>query len=542
MQNAIVRPNRIRLEVSRKPRANSILLLPRELLLDIVDSLDLGSHSAFSRTCWYLTFHLQRYLFTRSSIDGDYYGAMAYACGSWKLNNVPIIDRALYYGLPSDPNAVIYWGQTGLAVAARKECPDALSYLLEKKVDVDATGETRLTPLAYALEALGKDDIWDSRSGGRCVANITNLLKAGADPTCQLPDSLKDRHNHPVALTVVLDALLDSRLTDDEAEQLIFDLVSRGAEANGFGRRGWSPLEWAVDRNMRTLVDFLLDHGANPNYGSDRGMSFTPLGKAILTDNVPAIHYLISKGANPGPGPGTSLSPIFYAVQQGRNDCVVALLQNGATPNVVETAFDPRGSHQFYLTALSETIVRHRLPVNLHFFSSMLEIFRTLLIANADPNLASVLGTTPLTLALKLRHLPNREFIVEKLLRHFANPNKPDEHQVAPLALCLKAPWREKHDYVSWMDIRLVTLLVQAGADPNSCGPGMANTSPLKMILLDRRAGHCTAFDYSRLLSVVGMDMRVARMPEGLTNPLIPILLKAGAEVTQALLDSVTWW
>ncbi|KAH8911749.1 ankyrin [Coniochaeta sp. PMI_546] len=524
-------------EFQATPGTFNILLLPRELLLLIVDFLGPKAHSALSRTCRYLTFHLQRYLFTRWSKVG-HHPAMYYACASRQLNKLPVIDRALYYEVPSDPNAVIYWGQTGLAVAARKGCSDALSYLLEKKVDVDGMGQTGLTPLAYALGALDKHDTWKSSSRPHYVANITNLLKAGADPTCKLPDSLRTRNNDPIALTVVLDALLDCRLTDDDAAQLIFDLVSRGAKTDGFGRRGWSPLEWAVDRNMKPLVEFLLEHGADPSFGSERGMGFTPLGKAILTGNVPAIHYLVSKGVDPGHSHPNSLSPLFYAVQQGRNDCVIALLLRGAAPNVVETAFNPRGNVQFFVTALSEAILRHRYPTNLHFFPSMLDIFHTLLSAKADPNLASILGTRPLTLALKLRYLPDRVYIVQELLRHGADPNLADERDISPLALCLKSPWRSTTP-ASSLDMQLVRMLVLAGADVNTCGPGMTHTSPLMMALLDGRGGYCAGHDYERLSAIVGK--RPTRVGEVWTSPLIPILLDGGAEVSQAFLDRVTW-
>lgn len=539
------------LGVGPRPRIDSILLLPREMLLLIADFLDKRSHSALSRTCRYLTCHLQRHLFTRWSKPG-HHPAMTYACGSWQPNKLPIIDRALYYRVPSDPNAVIYFGQTGLALAARKECPDALCYLLAKKANVDEMGQTGFTPLAFALEALNKiNACHDSRYGSiaRCVANITNLLEAGADPNCKLPPSLKDHHYDPTPVTVVLDALLEALVEGhitkeyDAAQliaELIFHLVSTGANPNGCGRKGWSPLEWAVARNLRPLAEFLVDHGADPNYGAERGIDFLPLGHAILTGNVPAVQYLISKGANPNQASPYSLSPLFYAVQQRRNDCVIVLLQNGATPNGVETAFNSRGPYAFYVTAVSEAILQHRFSANLHFFSSMLDIFRTLLSANADPNLASILGCTPLTLALKLRYLPDRLYIVETLLNHGADPNMPDEYDYSPLALCIKAAWRHRGQRPDSLDIQLLKLLIRRGAEVNDCGDALATTVPLIIVLLDKRGGYCGSRDHERLRAV--FERGQTHLREGFENPLIPILLEAGTEVNDAVLFGPPSW
>jgi len=172
-------------------------------------------------------------------------------------------------------------------------------------------------------------------------------------------------------------------------------------------------------------------------------MDWTALGQAIKTANVPAIHHLIDRGANHNIGPATSLSPIFYAVMHAKNESLIALLQRGATPNVVETTQNPlpRAVFPFYVPALSQTLLRHRealIPTCNN--SSMLDMFRTLLAAGADPNLASLLGVTPLTLALKLRNLPDRAYFVSALLTRGADPNIPDENQVSPFALCLMAP------------------------------------------------------------------------------------------------------
>jgi len=180
-QCGMVRPHFASYSTSYAPsHGDHILRLPREVLLLISDFLDAKSHSVFSRTYWRLIFHLQRHLFARWSTQGDYQ-AVNYACGAWRVGKfhsevarvsgcvdiwqaekLPAIERALSYGMPPDLDAVVHKGQTSLAVAASKECPYAVAYLLDNNAEVDNPGDTGLTPLAYALEALGENHRVDS--------------------------------------------------------------------------------------------------------------------------------------------------------------------------------------------------------------------------------------------------------------------------------------------------------------------------------------------------------------------------------------------
>jgi ankyrin repeat protein len=253
-------------------------MLPRELLLLITDCLDLKSHSTLSRTCWYLTVHLQCHLFTRDN----------------KINQYP----AMFHG-------------------CSRELPLGHDVL-------------------YALEALsGNSDKHWPVNRTHCVTTIQTLLEAGADPTCQLPRILT-KSGHAAALTVVLDTCdlqcPNRRLKRTDAVRLVRELVLNGAKTDARGREGFSPLRYAVIANMRSLVAFLLNHGADPNYGLNAGIKRTALGTAIEMDDVARINFLISKGANVNPDPSTGppMSPIFHAVlSRADNDTVLALLDAG---------------------------------------------------------------------------------------------------------------------------------------------------------------------------------------------------------------------
>lgn len=535
-----------------------LLLLPRELLLLITDFLNPKSHSALSRACWYLGVHLQRHLFTRFNKFDYYYPAMHFACSRRRL---AVLKRALYYGVPPGLNTAIWDDRTPLAISAGCGNARGVRCLLENGADVDATGTTGLTPLAYALEAPSK----------HFVATVQALLEAGADPTCRL---LRSTHTNSGinALMEVLEKCdirhKEKRIGLAEGEKLVRMLVLKGAKTDGRGRlNDCSPLAWAVTRNQRPLVEFLLDHGADPNYGLDQGSDHTALDAAIVTSNVAMVAYLVSRGADANPGPSTTgeMSPIYRAVTFANNDTVAAMLRAGASPNVVETG--TWGQHTDAPgTPLSAAINFHSMP-SVSFPGPELRKVCTLLSANADPNLADLMGRRPLTVALTLDVVHDRSYIVVELLKHGADPNIPDENQVTPLARCITRRWKENGPEKTLLRAtraKIAKSLVRAGAGTNTCGPGMLNTWPL-LEALSRTDGSPThgdeSNDYEKLTGLYNRKLReesaridkdvlrssdhtvtLTDVPEqGWNNPVVPVLLNAGAEVSQGLLDRVIY-
>jgi ankyrin repeat protein len=348
-------------------------------------------------------------------------------------------------------------------------------------------------------------------------------------------------------IAVVLDACLDGRLSQSDTELLFRELVDRGAFTDGFGDNSWSPLEWAVDQNNQPIADLLLDHGADPDYGRHIGIGFSPIGSAIRAENVAAIEYLISRGANPGPGPATSMSPLYYAVTVEHHGCVVALLKAGASPNVVETARDSYGIT--YHTALTEAILHHREdPTDPP--RAITRIVGDLLAKGADVNLADISGITPLVSTLHEPFFSPRAFFVEELLKCGADPNR-EYYGHTPLVFCIiiRSPMFDNM-------IPIVKLLIQFDADVNLCSSWYPRATPLELVLTHieserkwddyhglkdlywkkflrlQRAG-CFQMSTS-----VDQTLTLQNAPDdGWTRDLIPILLKAGAQVSWTILD-----
>lgn len=109
-------------------------------------------------------------------------------------------------------------------------------------------------------------------------------------------------------------------------------------------------------------------------------------------------------------------------------------------------------------------------------------LINVLLSRGADPNMVDSLGNTPLWLAI--RNAASVESVVQPLLEAGADPNR--AHIIHDLSLLREAMIRYS-DTPSLYVLRLVTLLLQAGADPRDRGiPGIPDSS---LVSLARQRG-----------------------------------------------------
>jgi hypothetical protein len=155
---------------------------------------------------------------------------------------------------------------------------------LAPATDLDTPGRKHMTLLFFAAqEALKLDP--------RQLAMIPILVKAGANPQQKVPNfgSLLDfalNSPHPEFLRALLDGGLDPNTVIDGDAPIIFYvvqeptfaslklLVERGADINRRDSLRNSALYEALMGNSLDQIDYLLDHGANPNTWNVNGVSF----------------------------------------------------------------------------------------------------------------------------------------------------------------------------------------------------------------------------------------------------------------------------
>ena len=168
---------------------------------------------------------------------------------------------------------------------------------LAPKTDLNTPGRKNMTMLFFALqEALQRDP--------RRLAIATEVAEAGADPLQEVPnygDPLGVVLNspHPEFLRALLDAGIDSNFVY-EGDPLIFHvasestfgslklLVERGADVNKRDSLRNSALYEALKGYSLDQVEYLLDHGANPNTYNINGLSFPLALSRRIEDNASA--------------------------------------------------------------------------------------------------------------------------------------------------------------------------------------------------------------------------------------------------------------
>jgi ankyrin repeat protein len=298
-----------------------------------------------------------------------------------------------------------------------------------------------LAALDLAIANLENASTATSKSNRELLAGIvTHILQAGNDDrsNANITDDVSGYFDRLTELAIagnleiftqLLAAEQHSRKPDQPTlliaavmagkTEIIRALISAGASVNDRMQGFFTvdAMEFAVDGEYLEIVRILITAGANLNW---QGPMLHPVTKAISKDNIELLHILIDGGANVSFQTGYSL--VAEAAEKGNPD-----------------------------------------------------IIRVLAAAGCDLNTVSVRGT-PLVNAC----LHGRDEIVECLLSLGADPNLPREDGLLPTIAVFSIPeiieamsgWVDnlKTDRVTERMTRIIELLLDAGADPNSYG------------------------------------------------------------------------
>ena len=126
----------------------------------------------------------------------------------------------------------------------------------------------------------------------------------------------------------------------DDRVALVQDLLQQGEDPNATDHLGYHPLSVPCVWDNPTLLNILLEGGAQPNASSHGNgilgeiiLSSATLAPALRNARLQPIQALLSKGASPN-GTSTPLdrSPLWLAIRHRWPDAVQLLLSMGADP------------------------------------------------------------------------------------------------------------------------------------------------------------------------------------------------------------------
>jgi serine/threonine-protein phosphatase 6 regulatory ankyrin repeat subunit B len=113
-------------------------------------------------------------------------------------------------------------------------------------------------------------------------------------------------------------------------------LVAQGAQLEARTDDGFTALLLAAEKGHYAVVRLLGEHGADVNVTEPRGHQF-PLYVAAIKGNLATLETLLALDASVNSQNIAGFTALNIASQLGHTDCVIALLQAGADPTIMQS-------------------------------------------------------------------------------------------------------------------------------------------------------------------------------------------------------------
>jgi ankyrin repeat protein len=188
----------------------------------------------------------------------------------------------------ADPNLALLAGETPVMVASRAGKPAVVEQLIARGANVNARGARQQTALMWAVSQRHPD-----------VVKV--LLAHGADQSLRsarwsqvmaVPPHGYMPYNREIPAGDETALLFAARVGDLDSTRL---LVAAGAGVNDADAWGVSAVTMAAHSGFGSLVEFLLEKGADPNA---MRAGFAPLHEAIMRRDETMVAALLAHGAN----------------------------------------------------------------------------------------------------------------------------------------------------------------------------------------------------------------------------------------------------
>ena len=350
----------------------------------------------------------------------------------------------------ADDTSALHW-------AVHWDERDMVDMLLAAGADPNPANDYGVTPLMQAC-VNRNDDM------------VVKLLDAGADPN--------------VLMITGVSALM--KCSQAGAQKAVVALIKAGADVNiSESRKDQTALMWAANSAHASIVQSLIDAGADVSSRTPGG--FTPLMFAARSGDIESARSLLDAGADPDEASDKEGNALVIASAGGHEELALYLLSRGA---------DPGFADEYGITALHNAVraglsalhgVRYD-PVYRIQPDNMNKLARALLDAGADPNAQiirarklgpdgtpfSMVGATPLMLAAVSADIE----LMRLMMEYEADPQINSEGGNTPLMAAARAACTgscafmggnvEVGDEDINISLEAVKLAVEMGVDVNA--------------------------------------------------------------------------
>jgi ankyrin repeat protein len=388
----------------------------------------------------------------------------------------------------TDPNSRGIDRSTALHWAARAQALAVLDALIEAGADVHAQDRYGVTPAYLAAESgneaviarllsAGADAnsiapngesllMTTTRTGNQSAMGLLiehGALVDAAEPSYEqtpLMIAVREDHAGAAALLIARGANVDARTRAGSAPRFVLPCKGTGCGSEGVGinrgglpnrgRRdaasgGMSPLLYAARDGRFGIARLLIEAGADIERAEANGIR--PLLMALLNNQLAVARLLLDAGADPDGDDFWGRTPLFATIEFRNLDMnsreqdspttngVVrepllafarALLEAGANPNSRTRDVPPQRRWIYSLGDVSWVDFTGQTPFLRAALSADLPGMRLLLEHGADPNIATLAGTTPLMAAAGVNWVVAQTFTDSK------------QAELEAVALCLE--------------------------------------------------------------------------------------------------------
>ena len=322
----------------------------------------------------------------------DVAGAEGTAALVWAAtrNDLAMADLLLRAG--ANAKAANEFGATALYAAAEHADSAMAVKLLAAGADANKPLMSGETPLMVA-----------AKRGN--IETVRALLKGGANPNAQ------EANGGQTALMWAL---------SERQAPVVEELVKAHADVQLASKTGFTPLMFAAQQGDADSTRIMLRAGAKPNVAQPK-TGLTPLMIASAMAKAQAADLLLENGADPNAMDTNGYAPLHrvvrdsdYGIDMERKDAVLiivkSLLKHGADPNLrikqdkeKIAAEIKAGANAFYgkrtTVTVTEIVLQGATPLLLAAEVNNLDVIKTLVEAEADPNIPTEQGTTALMMA-----------------------------------------------------------------------------------------------------------------------------------------------
>ncbi|KAL0269313.1 UNVERIFIED_CONTAM: hypothetical protein PYX00_007096 [Menopon gallinae] len=303
-----------------------------------------------------------------------------------------VMDALLRHG--AKVNALDELGQTALHRCARDDNIQGCRILLSYNVDPSLVSMQGLTAAQVATE---------------------NVLKILQDPP-------------PGSVDVEYQLLEAAKTGDLEAVQRLLTSCPQKVNCRDLDGRHSTPLHFAAGFNRVSVVEYLLDHGADV-HAKDKG-GLVPLHNACSYGHYEVTELLVKHGASVNVADLWKFTPLHEAAGKGKYEIVRLLLKHGADPSKKNR----EGATPLDLVRDNDQDVADLLRGNAALLDAakkgnLVRVQRLISSENINCRDAQGRNSTPLHLAAGYNNIE----VAELLLEHGADVNAQDKGGLIPL-------------------------------------------------------------------------------------------------------------